>query len=254
MIWKKYNKISSSDDEQSSGRTILNNKFAISPEEFLKMKKQYKTVVVDLRETLSWKKGSIPGSTHIRFADLISGEWRSLSEQSGSIVFLCWIGTSGSLAAEFVTAMGRKNVYCFKNGVAGIRKNPIIGYSGEYPLKVPKRMRKYLSLSKVSRYINEGYIPLDIRPYSKFKTNTMPGAVYLFYEAMTSIELEKTFSSLDPDKKYFAFGDSELTCWLAKVVGLELESRNLFYAGRYTANKKILDLHKKQMEKDANSK
>ncbi len=253
IIWNKYNRIGSSDDEQLSGKTILNNTFSISAGDYLKIKKLYKTVVVDLRETLSWKRGSIPGSIHIRFADLVSGEWKTLPENDEHIIFLCWVGTSGSLAAEFVAAMGKKNIFCFKNGVKGFKDHPEVGYSGGFPLKFPKIMNKFLSLRTVSRYISEGYVPLDIRPYSKFKTNTMPGAVYLFYEAMTSKELEKTFSSLDPDKKYFAFCDSELTCWLAKVVGLELKTRGLSYAGRYTANKKILEINRKIKEVNVNA-
>lgn len=238
-IWQKYIKISSSDEEQTTAKLILSQKLAITPQKYLELKENNNILVVDLRERISYERGSIPGSIHIRFADLLNGEWKTLPLNYDYIIFLCWIGTSGNLATEFLNTMGIKNVLCFANGVQDIYDNPLISYKGEYPIKIPKKMNEYLTLAKVSKYLSDGYITLDIRPYDKYKSNGIPNSIWFFYEAMTTEEIEKTLNLLDKNKKYFALCDSELSCWLAKVVGLELEKRNLHYLGRYTPNKKL---------------
>ena len=57
--------------------------------------------ILDAREDEEYEIGHMPGSTHIRFADLLAGMWGDLPEDQ-EIYVLCWSGIRGKELTEFL--------------------------------------------------------------------------------------------------------------------------------------------------------
>lgn len=79
-----------------------NKPLLISNKDFNKIiKASDKPFILDARENLEYDIGKIPGSTHIRFADLKSGKWEKLPSEK-IIYVVCWSGMRGKEVAEYL--------------------------------------------------------------------------------------------------------------------------------------------------------
>ena len=74
-------------------------------------------IVLDARENLEYDNGNLPGSIHIRFADLKAGRWIEVPNDK-FVYVLCWSGIRGKEVAEFLRTKKIVAMY-LENGADG---------------------------------------------------------------------------------------------------------------------------------------
>ncbi|MCH8519292.1 MAG: rhodanese-like domain-containing protein [Nanoarchaeota archaeon] len=202
-------------------------------------------LILDIRDNISFQRGKFKDSLHIKLADLVSGGWENLSLEEYDYVFLvCYAGTSGYLATEFLTSKGFNNIYYFKNGLLEFTQHQLFRelYEGEFVLSFPANQNSFLTLQEFNTLQNNDEIVLlDIRPITKFINEPISqNAHYFFYEAMTTKQVDIFFSQFEPNTQFILYCDSGLTCWLTGVIFYELQNRDFQYRGRFTTNEELL--------------
>lgn len=248
-FWQKHTIISNLEVED----IIFNDSYiwdrGIDSDKFLDLKKNSRMIIIDLRDRISFRRGSIDGAIHMKLADFVDGGWKELNlEDYDSIFLICYAGTSGYLSADFLYNNGFENVYFFEEGIFQVRdegKINEVGYNGEFGLKTPQNYHRFLTIDEFESALDNDVVLLDVRPYIKYINDSLgKDSIYFFYEAMPTKDVEKIFSIFDKGTKFVTYCDSGLTCWLTGVVGLELEDRGYVYVGKFTKNTDIIREYK----------
>ena len=184
-------------------------------------------IILDARENLEYENGNLPGSLHIRFADLRAGKWIDVPGDK-NIIVLCWSGIRGKEVAEFLRTKkivasyledGAKGWYDFGGEWSGN-----IMFADKY------NEEKYRIVYDTEE---EGAVLVDCREPYKYNQDHIVGSFNIPIMHTSSVEFVKVFSQVPSGAKVITVCDSYVNCFDAKITGVELQNRCYEFLGRY---------------------
>ena len=189
--------------------------------------------VLDAREDEEYEIGYYPGSNHVRFADLLAGEWQDLPTDK-VVYVLCWSGIRGQELAEFLRTKGIVSQY-LEDGASGWVEwggawNGEILFSSKYN---EKRYTGTLSTSEVHNYVDNGTILVDARRQDVFTESHIEDSLNITIFFTPSDELDKLFAQVPPGSQVITICDDYVSCFDAKIAGVKLEELGHTFLGRY---------------------
>lgn len=207
---------------------------SVSNEEFQKiLDGDSNHTVLDARENLENAYGKLPGSIHIRYADLLNDGWKNLP--TDQIVYvLCWSGMRGEEVAQFLRSKGVVAVYLV-DGADGWVSD--FGGLWEGSIKFSSVYSGYettYTTSTTRTKVSEGVVLVDAREQSKIDTSPIDAVPMPLMET-PSDELEAMFAQVPAGSKVITICDEWINCFMAKLVGVELEIRGVDFLGRYNS-------------------
>jgi rhodanese-related sulfurtransferase len=207
---------------------------AISNDDFEALSSQG-PFVLDAREDEEYELGYYPGSTHIRFADLLAGSWVSLPTDE-VVYVLCWSGIRGKELAEFLREKGIVARY-LEDGASGWVEDGgewegEILFSSKYN---DERYTGTFSTSEVHDYVEEGVVLVDARRQDVFADSHITGSLNITIFFTPSDELELLFAQVPPRSSVITICDDYVSCFDAKIAGVKLEKLGHIFLGRYTS-------------------
>lgn len=189
--------------------------------------------VLDAREDEEYEIGYFPGSHHIRFADLLAGEWISLPDDEVVYVF-CWSGIRGKEVAEFLREKGIKSRYV-KNGAddwvsSGGTWSGGIKFSEVHP---EARYQKTFTTAQIKSQMANGTVIVDSRNQGKFNSSHLPGAYNIPIIYTPTSQMAGVLAQVPAGSDVITVCDDFVSCFDAKLSGLKLEKLGHTFLGRY---------------------
>ncbi len=215
------------DLNQDVGLSISNEDFQIlinSEEDYL---------VLDARENLEFAYGKFPGSTHIRYADLLNGDWDQLPNDR-VVYVLCWSGMRGEEVAQFLRSNEIVSVYLadgadgWVSDFGGLWEGSI-KFSSVYP-----GYEATYSTDGTRSKVAGGVILVDAREEVKISMSNIEAVPMPLMET-PSDELEAMYAQVPLNSTVITICDDWINCFMAKLVGVELEIRGHEFLGRYNS-------------------
>lgn len=216
-------------DFYSNNQTLS---LAISNEEFQKVSAN-NPFILDARENEEYDIGRFPKSTHIRFADLISGEWIRIPTDRVVYIF-CWSGIRGKEVADFLRSkkivaryieFGADGWVDFGGTwVGGIK------FSSQYP---EERYQRLVTLDGLKVASSTGTSIVDSRIKEKYDTWHIPGSINIPIIYTPSSKIDVALDQLPHGSSVITVCDDFVSCFDAKITGLKLERKGHEFLGRY---------------------
>ncbi|MFA6522338.1 MAG: rhodanese-like domain-containing protein [Patescibacteria group bacterium] len=207
---------------------------AISNEEFA-TKNVSNTYILDAREDEEYDIGQFPGSTHIRFADLLAGSWVELPTDK-EIDVICWSGMRGEKVAEFLRSKGLAARY-LEDGADGW-----VAYGGTWSGEIAfshvyseSRYSTVFSTADVKDFVSEGVVLIDARDPAVYAKKHIDGSINISAFATPTFQFDALFAQVPAHSTTITICDDYLSCFDAKIVGIKLEKYGHTFLGRYTA-------------------
>lgn len=189
--------------------------------------------VLDAREDEEYEIGYFPESTHIRFADLIAGQWISLPTDKVIYVF-CWSGIRGEEVAKFLR---EKQILArfISTGADGW-----VSFGGTWMGGIKflvahpeERFQKIFSTSQVRQMETEGVQIVDSRIQDRYEEWHIPGSVNIPVIYTTSNDMDAVLAQVLAGSRVITVCDDFVSCFDAKLTGLKLERLGYEFLGRY---------------------
>lgn len=189
--------------------------------------------ILDSREDEEYEIGNFPNSVHIRFADLLAGEWISLPTDRVIYVF-CWSGIRGKEVAEFLRSKKVLSRY-IENGADkwvsfGGKWNGGIKFSAAYP---QERYAKTFELDELKDKIASGTVIVDSRNKEKYDSWHIPSSINIPIIYTPSSQIDDLLAKAPAGKSVITVCDDFVSCFDAKLTGLKLEKKGHEFLGRY---------------------
>ncbi len=89
----------------------------VTPEKAKEMIDKGGIIIIDVRTTREYRKGTIPGALHIPRGLLEFKITKAVKDPNQKILIFCAKGGRGALATKTLMDMGYKNVYNLKGGI-----------------------------------------------------------------------------------------------------------------------------------------
>lgn len=189
--------------------------------------------VLDAREDEEFEIGNFPDSTHVRFADLLAGEWIRIPTDKVVYVF-CWSGIRGKEVAEFLRSKKIVARYIEKGAddwvAQGGTWNGGIRFSSNY---TEDRYQRVFTLDEIKKHISEGTVLVDSRAKAKFDARHIPGSINIPIIYTPSVNIEEALAQVPEGKSVITICDDFVSCFDAKVTGVKLEKKGHEFLGRY---------------------
>lgn len=212
-----------------------NQNIVVTNEEFNQIIKNNITniIILDARENIEYENGFLPGSTHIRFADIKAGRW--LEIPSDRVVYvLCWSGIRGKEVAEFLRTKKIVSRY-LENGANGW-----VAFGGQWSGSIKftdkyneYRFQRVMTTGEVKDEVAKGTILIDCREPEKYNKDHLAGSINIATMYIPSFQYEAVLNQVLPGSKIIAICDGYVNCFDAKITGVELEKRGHTFIGRY---------------------
>lgn len=227
----------SAEDTQEEGAFFDRNtnlNLSVSNEEFQQITQSNPgAFVLDAREDEEFEIGYFPGSTHVRFADLLAGEWIRLPTDQAVYVF-CWSGIRGKEVAEFLRSKKILARYV-ENGA-----DKWVAFGGQWTGGI-KFLSKYtedrykvvFTLDELKQHMQEGAFTVDSRMKSRYDAWHIPGSINIPIIYTPSVKIEELLGRVPAGKKVITICDDFVSCFDAKVTGVKLEKKGHEFLGRY---------------------
>lgn len=189
--------------------------------------------VLDAREDEEYEIGNFPNSNHIRFADLIAGEWVRIPTDQVVYVF-CWSGIRGKEVADFLRSKKIVAQYV-ENGADGWvsyggQWTGEIKFSSKYP---QERYAHLVTLDELKEKTEQGAIIVDSRTKEKYNTWHIPDSINIPIIYTPSSKIHDLLNSVPAGKPVITICDDFVSCFDAKITGLKLERKGHEFLGRY---------------------
>lgn len=189
--------------------------------------------VLDAREDEEFEIGSYPGSTHIRFADIKSGDWIKLPTDR-PVYVLCWSGIRGKEVADFLRTKQIVARYV-ENGADGW-----VNYGGKWnggikfrDVYSEARYKDVFTTPEAREYLQSGVVIVDSRSIAKYNRSHIPGSVSIPIIYTPSSKIEQALSQVPPRSTVITVCDDFVSCFDATVTGVKLEKKGHTFLGRY---------------------
>ncbi|MFA4815381.1 MAG: rhodanese-like domain-containing protein [Candidatus Gracilibacteria bacterium] len=190
-------------------------------------------LVLDARENLENGYGHFPGSTHLRFADIYAGLTEGLPKDK-FIYVLCWSGIRGKETVELLRAQNLVAVYLeggadsWVTDYGGLWEGTV-KFSSVYP---DSEYAITYSTDETRQKVSDGVILVDAREPEKISVSTIDSyAMPLMYTPTD--DLEAMYALIPSGSRVITICDEYTNCFMAKLVGVELEIRGAEFLGRY---------------------
>jgi rhodanese-related sulfurtransferase len=206
---------------------------AISNADFKQVISDGNVFVLDAREDEEYAIGNSPQSTHIRFADLMAGEWVKLPADRTIYVF-CWSGMRGKEVTDFLRSKKILARYIDKGAdgwvASGGKWTGGIKFSSKYG---EDRYQKVFNLDEMKKFIEDGVVIVDSRPAAKYNKKHIAGSINIPIIYTASSKMDTVLEQVPSGKKVITVCDDFISCFDAKVTGVKLEKRGNEFLGRY---------------------
>jgi rhodanese-related sulfurtransferase len=190
--------------------------------------------VLDAREDEEYDIGFYPGSTHVRFADILAGAWSELPTDRVVYVF-CWSGIRGSEVATFLREKGvlARVLEEGANGwvEGGGTWNGEIAFSHVYSAP---RYAKLFTTEEVKEAREQGVMLVDARQQDGL-ANPIADSVFISAIYTPTDELNAMLIQVPVGMSVITVCDDFVSCFDAKIVGIKLEKQGGMFLGRYAA-------------------
>lgn len=190
--------------------------------------------ILDARENEEYDIGHYPNSTHIRFADLLNGDWQKLPTDQTVYVF-CWSGIRGKMVADFLRT---KNIVAqyFEAGSDGWVKDGgtwdgEIAFSSKYSAD---QYKKLFTTTEVHAAVDAGTILIDTRQKADYDKSHIEGSINISAIFTPSVELAYQIANVSPGASIITVCNDFVSCFDAKIVGVRLEALGHTFLGRYS--------------------
>lgn len=190
--------------------------------------------IFDARENEEYDIGHYPNSTHIRFADLLNGDWQKLPTDQVVYVF-CWSGIRGKMVADFLRT---KNIVAqyFEAGADGWVKDGgtwdgEIAFSSKYSAD---QYKKLFTAAEVRTAVATGTLLVDTRQKADYDKSHIEGSLNISAIFTPSVELAYQIANVSPGASIITICDDFVSCFDAKIVGVRLETLGHTFLGRYS--------------------
>ena len=190
-------------------------------------------LVLDARENLENGYGRFPGSRHLRYADILAGLTDDLPTDK-FIYVLCWSGIRGEETAELLRAQGLVAIYLqdgadgWVSDYGGIWEGTI-KFSAGYP---DSEYADTFDTDQTRKKVSEGVILVDVREPEKIAASPIDAVEMPIMYTVTD-ELEAMYAQIPAGSRVITICDEYTNCFMAKIVGVELEIRGAEFLGRY---------------------
>jgi len=192
-----------------------------------------KITILDARENIEYENGFLPGSIHIRFADIKAGRWIEIP--SDKVVYvLCWSGIRGKEVAEFLRTKKIVSRY-IENGANGW-----VAFGGQWSGNIKfsdkyneYRFQRVLTTLEAKAEVSQGTVLVDCREPEKYNQGHIVGSINIPTMYIPSFQYEAVLGQIPNNSKIIAICDGYVNCFDAKVTGVELEKRGHVFIGRY---------------------
>lgn len=206
---------------------------SVNDKEFANILATGQPFVLDAREDEEFETGRFPGSLHIRFADLLAGEWVSLPNDREVYVF-CWSGIRGKEVTDFLRGKNVLARYIEGGADRWVKDGGTweggIKFSSTY---TDERYQIVYSTDQVKTYQKDGVVLVDSRPQSKYEKSHIPGSINIPIIYTPTIRMDEVLSQVPPASTVITVCDDFVSCFDAKVTGVKLEKRGHTFLGRY---------------------
>ena len=240
-VWALYEKIYSAPSEVNTFiSSDISKERGLTWEEFTALAGD-DYIVLDIRDHYGYEAGHVPGSIHIRFGDLVRGQWLELLPYKDKHIFVvCYVGVTGSVAINFLRDQGFTNLHRPQGGIiqaVKIRKE--IPFTGSLIAPGVQGELHPITDTTAIEANPETFTLIDLRAPSRYSSSTNIGEVSLpitvqhFREFMTTTEIDKFISSLDTTLTYIPYCDSDLSCYQAELLYEDLTRKNIAVPGVY---------------------
>lgn len=206
---------------------------SISNEDFASIEST-KPFILDAREDEEYAIGHYPNSAHIRFADLLNGDWQKLPTDQTVYVF-CWSGIRGKMVADFLRT---KNIVAqyFESGADGWVKDGgtwdgEIAFSSKYSAD---QYKKLFTSSEVHTAVDSGALLVDTRQKVDYDKSHIEGSINISAIFTPSVELAYQLANVSPNASIITVCNDFVSCFDAKIVGIRLEVLGHTFLGRYS--------------------
>lgn len=190
-------------------------------------------IVLDARENLEYGYGRFPGSVHLRYADILAGLTQSLPKDQ-FIYVLCWSGIRGEETAQMLREQGFVAIYLEKGADGWVSEygglwEGDIKFSSLYP---DTDYALTFTTDQTKQMVSEGVILVDAREPEKIATSSIDAYGMPIMLTPTS-ELEAMYAQIPEGSRVLTICDEYTNCFMAKILGVELEIRGAEFLGRY---------------------
>lgn len=203
----------------------------VTNKEFLAVKDAF---VLDAREDEEYEYGFYTGSTHIRFADILDGQWSTLPTDR-VVYVICWSGIRGTEVASYLREKGVL-AQALEEGASGWVEAGG-AWEGEVlflNVYTEERYTRLFSTSDTRALQNDGVVLVDTRR-QEGDAQTILGSVFISAFYTPTPKLEALLVQVPPGSRFITICDDFVSCFDAKIVGVKLEKRGNTFLGRYAS-------------------
>jgi len=190
-------------------------------------------VLLDTREMSEFELGHIPGSIHMRYADIMAGGWSELPQEK-YIYVLCYSGMRGQVITDHLRRQGMVARY-LEDGVASWADGERL-WQGEvdfFSAFADAKYRSVLAAQKVDTLVQDGAILVDSRPPERIAAVPIGAEVVLSTIETPSSKLDAEYAKIPPESPVITVCDELVSCFDATITGIELEKRGATFLGKY---------------------
>ncbi len=217
-----------------SHKMPINPEISIKNEDFEKLLKTNTGLfILDAREDEEYEIGRMPGSTHIRFADLLDGAWEALPKNK-EIFVLCWSGIRGKELTQFLRSKGVDARY-LEEGADGW-----VSFGGEWDGEIKfskvykaEQYNKMLSKAEFEKELEGGAFIVDSRTQENYAKSHIEGSINLPLIYTPTKDIENLLDSVPAGSEVLTICDGWVSCFDAKMTGIKLEKKGHTFIGRY---------------------
>jgi rhodanese-related sulfurtransferase len=225
-IWDIYEPIYSATEEYNAKSLVVSGTEVTWPE-FIHEVDGEDYVIIDIRDRYPYEIGHISGSVHMRFADLLTGGWQEIEAYKNKPVFIvCYLGTTGSLASEFLSAKGFTKLYKPEGGITqAVERNEGIPFEGEAVLPRDSRMARFISQTEAREKTDEGALVIDLRAESNYQDDPGIPVKYRFFREKEPQESINGFlAQLASEPEYILICHGGASCYSAWMLLHDLDA------------------------------
>ncbi len=192
-------------------------------------------IILDARENIEYELGHIPGSIHMRFADLTAGEWKELPTDK-HIYVICFSGMRGKEVSDFLRDKKLAARYLEKGAFDWVNFGG--NWEGKidfYKVFAEERYSSLLSAEQLEQLPAE-VVLVDTRLPQKYSQGHLGGAINIATLSTPSSELQSRYAQVVQGSKVVTICDELASCFDATVTGIELERRGVIFLGKYSTS------------------
>lgn len=236
ILWAEYEPTYYAQSEVEARKTLLNNDRGVTWNDFMQVVDGGEYLVVDIREGYGFDVGYVPNSIHIRFGDLVNGQWRKLIPKKDIPIYIvCYVGSTGALTIDFLSGKGFTKLYQPEGGI--IRA---VSIEGNYPfvgtLEAPgvRGNTNLIDKYEFNKVVQAGSEIIDMRAPSHYEDNLGFDISHRHFREFMTTEAVKSFvDSLDKQRSYVMLCDSELSCYQGEMLYEDLKRSGVKSIGVY---------------------